>query len=567
MNIIHYSANELKSLMKQMSLMYDMVRIVNPEESSEWILDDKGNLEHGSTCHKAWNDNQQCAECDGFKACKAGRRFERTETYDGVTHHIVMFPVDFVLADGSTIRCGLECITEVDKKDAELDEASNGSGADNASEQSKGKRLRDPLTGLCNWDGFFDEARRQIDAQPDKEWVVIVYDIMSFKLVNDLFGEKKGNEVLIKVGNLIASKCEEGEVCARLRGDLFAVCIYKDHYDSTFTISASKELPGLIDSPQFHLHIQGGAYVVVDKELMVSAMVDRAQLALSTIKGSSEKRMIEFDENLMAKLLKEQQIITDFKRALLDREFHMFLQPQVSNTGDVKGAEALVRWIRKDNYIVSPGEFLDVLERTDLITDLDKYIWEEAAKTLDSWKGTDKEGLYISINISPKDFFYMDVYSFLHDLVKKYDLDKKNLKLEITETILMQDAIKQLALVNRLHDDGFDIEIDDFGKGYSSLSLLKDINADVLKIDKDFLQETENSKRSEDILGTVIDMSDRLSMRVITEGVETREQLDKMIELGCYMFQGFYFAKPMTVEEFERRWTEIGMAIKEEKFA
>jgi EAL domain-containing protein (putative c-di-GMP-specific phosphodiesterase class I) len=131
----------------------------------------------------------------------------------------------------------------------------------------------------------------------------------------------------------------------------------------------------------------------------------------------------------------------------------------------------------------------------------------------------------------------------------------------------MQDAIKQLALVNRLHDEGFDIEIDDFGKGYSSLSLLKDINADVLKIDKEFLQETQNSKRSEDILGTVIDMSDRLAMRVITEGVETREQLEKMIELGCYMFQGYYFAKPMSLEEFESKWTEIGASFNEEKLA
>jgi EAL domain-containing protein (putative c-di-GMP-specific phosphodiesterase class I) len=390
---------------------------------------------------------------------------------------------------------------------------------------------------------------------------------MSFKLVNDLFGEDKGDEVLVKVAGLIESKCEEGEVCARLRGDLFAVCIHKDHYDSTFTISASKELPGLINSPQFHLHIQGGVYNVTDKNVMVSAMVDRAHLALSTIKGSSERRMIEFDENLMARLLNEQQIITDFKRALLDREFHMFLQPQVSNKGEVKGAEALVRWIRPDNEIVSPGDFLNVLERTDLITDLDKYIWEEAAKTLASWKGTDKENLYISINISPKDFFYMDVYQFIHDLVDKYDLDKKKLKLEITETILMQDAIKQLALVNRLHDEGFDIEIDDFGKGYSSLSLLKDINADVLKIDKEFLQETQNSKRSEDILGTVSDMSDRLAMRVITEGVETREQLEKMIELGCYMFQGYYFAKPMSLEEFESKWTEIGASFNEEKLA
>ena len=564
MNVIHYSADELTALMKQMSLMYDIVRIVDPEGDNEWVLGSSGELRKEDFCPKISDNRKNCSECDSFMACKEGKRVERTEIIDGKIFHIVMFPVDFSLANGSEVRCALECITRIENsEDDVLEIVKDG----HRLEIKEDKVMVDPLTGLYNWDGFFYESRAAIDSQPDKEWVVIVYDIMSFKLVNDLFGEDKGDEVLVKVAGLIESKCEEGEVCARLRGDLFAVCIHKDHYDSTFIISASKELPGLINSPQFHLHIQGGVYNVTDKNVMVSAMVDRAHLALSTIKGSSERRMIEFDENLMARLLNEQQIITDFKRALLDREFHMFLQPQVSNKGEVKGAEALVRWIKTDNEIVSPGDFLDVLERTDLITDLDKYIWEEAAKTLASWKGTDKENLYISINISPKDFFYMDVYQFIHDLVDKYDLDKKKLKLEITETILMQDAIKQLALVNRLHDEGFDIEIDDFGKGYSSLSLLKDINADVLKIDKEFLQETQNSKRSEDILGTVIDMSDRLAMRVITEGVETREQLEKMIELGCYMFQGYYFAKPMSLEEFESKWTEIGASFNEEKLA
>lgn len=552
MKVIHYEINELLALMKHMSLMYDVVRLVNPEECREWALSDQGELKLGQPCYQAWNEEQRCANCGSYKACKTGRRIEKTEVFEENTYHIVMFPVDFNLKDGTVVRCALECITKTDGvDDSIIGDGRVVTGVDN-------RVLIDPLTGLCNWDGFFQKAREAMEAEPDRDWVVIVYDIMSFKLVNDLFGEDKGNEVLLKMGELIRSKCGPGEVCARLRGDLFAVCIFREHYDSSFTISASKELPGLIDSPQFHLHIQGGAYIVKDKELMVSAMVDRAQLALSTIKGSSEKRMMEFDERLMSRLLKEQQIITDFKRALYDGEFHMFLQPQVSHTGEVKGAEALVRWIRKNGEIVPPGEFLDVLERTDLITDLDKYVWEQAAKTLASWKGTDKDELYISINISPKDFFYMDVYSFIHELVDRYGLDVKKLKLEITETMLMQDALKQLALVNRLHDEGFDIEIDDFGKGYSSLSLLKDINADVLKIDKEFLRETENSKKSEDILGTVIDMSDRLSMRVITEGVETKEQLDKMIELGCYMFQGFYFAKPMSIEDFEKCWSDIG---------
>ncbi|MBE5924826.1 MAG: EAL domain-containing protein [Lachnospiraceae bacterium] len=552
MTVKKHTLSELTIIMSQMTELYDYVSVINPDRNEEWHINDNREIETEIFgCH-IWDGGEDNRNMDVAAACVKGKRIERVMEYDGNTYHILMVPVDYV-SDTETVRCVLECVTRIEGVDYNAEE--------NTKRGSAKRSIKDPLTGLYNWDGFFEKARETMDEQWDKEWVIIAYDIMSFKLVNDLFGEEKGDEVLKAVGNLIKSKCAPDEVCARLRGDLYAVCIHKENFDNSFIISASKELPGIIDSPQFHLHIQGGVYVVTDRSLMVSAMVDRAQLALSTIKGSSEQRLVEFDENLMEKVLKEQQIITDFRRALVDGEFHMFLQPQVSHRGIVKGAEALIRWIRKTGEIVAPGEFLDVLERTDLITDLDKFIWEEAAKTLASWKGTDKEDLYISVNISPKDFFYMDVYTFMTDLVEKYGINKKKLKLEITETILMQDALKQLALVNRLHDEGFDIEIDDFGKGYSSLSLLKDINADVLKIDKEFLQETENSKRSEDILGTVIDMSDRLSMRVITEGVETKKQLDKMIELGCYMFQGFYFARPMSIIEFERRWDNLGAEV------
>ncbi len=555
MNIMYYEREELIALMKHMSGMYDLVRLVNPEECREWILDEQGNLVIGSPCYQVWNEKQRCANCGSYKACRSGKRIEKSEVFDGDTYHILMVPVDISLGDDALVRCVLECITRTKGIDQRI--IGNGKvvvGADR-------KVLVDPLTGLHNWDGFFQTVREQMEAQPEKDWVIIVYDIASFKLVNDLFGEEKGDEILLNVAAVIKSKCQTGEVCARLRGDLFAVCIYKEHYDSSFAISASRDLPDLLSSSQFHLHIQGGVYIVEDKSLMVSSMVDRAQLALSTIKGSNERRIIEFDDYLMEKVLKEQQIITDFRRALEAGEFHMFLQPQVFYTGEVKGAEALVRWIRKDGTIVSPGEFLEVLERTELITELDRYMWEQAAKTLADWKGTDKENLYISVNISPRDFFFMDVHAYVNELLSKYNLDKKQLKLEITETILMQDESKQLALINQLHDEGFDIEIDDFGKGYSSLSLLKDINADVLKIDKEFLRETENSKRSEKILGTVIDMSDRLSIRVITEGVETKEQLEKMIKLGCNLFQGYYFAKPMSVSEFEKRWSDLSADI------
>jgi EAL domain-containing protein (putative c-di-GMP-specific phosphodiesterase class I) len=258
----------------------------------------------------------------------------------------------------------------------------------------------------------------------------------------------------------------------------------------------------------------------------------------------------------MKQIRHEQYVIGEFERALKDGEFRMFLQPQVEKDGKIIGCEALSRWITADGTVVPPGEFIGILERSELIVRLDRYIWEEAVKKLAAWKNTSFDSLYISINISPKDFYYLDVFTYLEELIERYQVPRSRLKLEITESVVMQDAIKQLALVNRLHEQGYDIEIDDFGKGYSSLSLLKDISADTIKIDKEFLRESDNDLKSERILVSVFDLSERLNMRVITEGVETESQLQKLIRLGCHMFQGFYFARPMSVDWFEELYLE-----------
>ncbi|MCR5452458.1 MAG: EAL domain-containing protein, partial [Lachnospiraceae bacterium] len=167
------------------------------------------------------------------------------------------------------------------------------------------------------------------------------------------------------------------------------------------------------------------------------------------------------------------------------------------------------------------------------------------------WKDTEFSDLYISVNISPLDFYYIDVYTTLVDIVKKYDIDRHKLKLEITETAIMSDVEKQILRVADLRNFGFTVEIDDFGAGYSSLAMLKDIEADVLKIDMSFLRETEHAERSRNVLASIVQMADKLKMGTITEGVESINQVDMLNKMGCDRFQGFYFAKPMPVSEFE----------------
>ncbi|MGN0435273.1 MAG: EAL domain-containing protein, partial [Wujia sp.] len=261
-----------------------------------------------------------------------------------------------------------------------------------------------------------------------------------------------------------------------------------------------------------------------------------------------------YDENLMNKVIHDKFLINEFESALNENQFVMYLQPQVNTGGHVLGAEALVRWMHPEKGMISPGDFIPLFEESGLIYKLDMCIWEQAAAKLNEWKKNGREDLYISVNISTKDFYYLDLYKIFTGLVQRYDISAGNLKLEITETALMQDMDKQLELLTRLQDYGFHVEIDDFGSGYSSLNMLKNIRADVLKIDMGFLREIKDHDRTKVILGMVVDLAKRLKMTVITEGVENREQVDYLTQVGCDMFQGFYFAKPIAVEVFETKY-------------
>ena len=283
-------------------------------------------------------------------------------------------------------------------------------------------------------------------------------------------------------------------------------------------------------------------------------MCDRAFMAVKTIKGNLQKKIAYYNVELRKNLIYDQQVTGEFPVALENNQFEMYLQPQVKNDGNVYGAEALVRWNHPKNSIVYPNSFISILEKKGLIINLDKYIWECAAKKLKQWKDNGIEDMYISVNISPIDFIYTDIYQTFVNLVKKYDINPQSLKLEITESAILMNLEKQLVLINKLRSFGFQIEMDDFGSGYSSLNMLKDIPFDILKIDMAFLQATKNPERSIQILHSIIKLSKRLNMPVITEGVETKEQVEFLKDMGTDYYQGFYFARPMKVQDFESKY-------------
>ncbi len=411
----------------------------------------------------------------------------------------------------------------------------------------------DELTHLYNRQGFNEAARKLLD-KTDKVYILLYSNIKDFKLFNQLFGLEKGNDILLNISELIAQHVKEDDVYARINGDHFALCMPKERFDEKQFKKLVREITGRVTSNAYSIHIQIGIYEISDPFMDVTLMCDRAYMACKSIKRDSACEIAWYSDEMLVNALLEKEILSSFGFAIINRQFGIYLQPQVYSDGTVYGAEALARWSHPENGLIQPGVFIDVLERADLIYKLDRYIWELAARQLSAWKGTSRGNISISVNVSPKDIYYLDISKEFRTLINTYNIDPSLLNIEITETAVTSDVNKCAKLILELQKSGFMVEIDDFGSGYSSLNMLKDINADVLKIDMGFLRKTENHKRAQVILNYTIDMAHELGMKVVTEGVETKEQLDFLKEMGCEMFQGFYFDKPMPVEEFEAKY-------------
>lgn len=421
-------------------------------------------------------------------------------------------------------------------------------------EHEKYRASHDILTGLLNKEQFYIETAKLIKENRDVKYCLVCSNIKDFKFVNELFGIEKGNEILKKQAEYMKNFIGEDSLAARLHADRFAMCMPRIRFDEDLINEAITGIQEAFKNSSFHMHIFVGVYDIHDVEERVSIMCDKANLASETIKNEYKSSVAYYTEHLLEKSIEERKIIGEFDRALDNEEFVMFLQPQVDVSGKPFGSEALVRWQHPDKGLLAPGVFIDVLEKTGFVYRLDRYMWDKAVKQLAEWKKRGINDYHISVNISTKDFYLIDVYETFVGLVEKYDIDPKLLKLEITETALMSDFNKNMVIIKRLQKYGFDIEIDDFGSGYSSLNMLKDISADVLKIDMAFLRATENEVKGQDILETIISLGGKLGMEVITEGVETDKQLLMLTEMGCHIFQGYYFSKPIPVEEFEQKY-------------
>lgn len=416
------------------------------------------------------------------------------------------------------------------------------------------RATRDRLTGIYNRDFFYEKVNETVYNNPDGEYCMVCSDIRDFKLVNDIFGINKGDEILTSIANALKMFAGKDTVYGRLSGDRFALFMPRKRFNKEVFANQINGLSNLLGSSTYKLHVHIGVYDIVDKDIEPSVMCDRAYMAIATIKSSFTSTIAHYNDDIREATLEEQKVTSEFSEALHDGQFCFYLQPQVSVKGKVLGGEALVRWIHPERGLIPPNEFIPVLERTGFICRLDMHTWELACKKLREWQDGGHTDCHISVNISPKDFYFTDVYKTFTELVEHYEIPPRSLKLEITETAIMSDFKKQLVLIQRLREYGFCVEMDDFGSGYSSLNMLKDMSVDALKVDMEFLRKTENPERTRTILKMIVSLSKQLGMEVITEGVETKEHVDFLTEIGTDVFQGYYFAKPMPVSDFEKKY-------------
>lgn len=410
------------------------------------------------------------------------------------------------------------------------------------------KVQRDPVSKAYNRAYFYEKAKEMIKDSTE-EMCIVMMDIVNFKVVNDLYGMANGDRLLSQVARELEKLGQNKEfLVSRFSGDHFYMCMKKADYETIKFPKKFKTSLGNMD-----VNVTYGVFFVEDqKDVPINIMCDRASLAAH----NKESRMLDYiryySDAERTKILKEQEIENEMEQALDSRQFCVFVQPKYDLSREkIVGGEALVRWKHPQKGMIPPFEFIGVFEKNGFIIKLDYFVWEETCKLLSKLKKEGYGGYPISINVSRAHFYGNELIGQLQKLVEKYDLEPQELELEITETICAEDPEIIYKKVRQLQDAGFKVAMDDFGSGYSSLNMLKEMPLDIIKMDLKFLDGGDNEEKSHYILQTLISLAQNMKLLVVVEGVETKVQVEFLRGIGSYYAQGYYFSKPVESATYE----------------
>ncbi len=414
----------------------------------------------------------------------------------------------------------------------------------------------DDKSGLYNKNAFHRYTTKMLENHPDKKFILMRWDIDNFKVFNDWFGIETGDLYLKKIGDFFREyekKNSALKIYARYDADHFVCCQEAEGFDPETITEMINDYITHLALVDFEYTPRMGLYLITNSSLDVTLMCDRALLALRSIKDSYGKRFAWFDDSMRETLMEQQQIVNEMEFALREGQFITYFQPQYNYaSGNIIGAEALVRWEHPRKGTILPNKFIPLFERNGFISKLDEYLWEQVCILLQKWKKTGMPLVPISVNVSRRDVYNPHLVGTILALLQEYDLNPDLLHLEITESAYTQNAEQLVNTVNLLRRHGLEVHMDDFGSGYSSLNMLQNVPVDILKLDMRFLGGNFKTERNGNILNAVTRMAAALGLPVLAEGVETEEQAEFLRSIGCLLMQGYLFSVPIPVDSFEK---------------
>ncbi|MEG0770702.1 MAG: GGDEF domain-containing protein [Clostridia bacterium] len=409
--------------------------------------------------------------------------------------------------------------------------------------------FKDEITGFYNYKKFKIEARRLLNIE-DLKYAFVYFDIKNFKIVNDIYGFEKGNDTLKYICNILMSNKKKDEVFARVAADRFVYLMrYTEEEEILNSIRLLNDnICNYIDD--YTMTLTFGVRIINDNK-DIDTYYDNAMLAIMAGASNSNENITFYNDSFRTSILKEKEYENAMQTSLDNNEFKVFLQPKYNiKTGKIVGAEALCRWDYKNNGLIFPDQFIPLFEKNGFIKTLDLYMFESVCKLLSYLKENDKKSIVISTNFSRYNSINLQTAKTLNEITKKYKVPTSLLEVEITESALTDNINEFIDITKSIKSQGFLLSIDDFGAGYSSLNCLKDIPADIIKLDREFLHELSDNERGRKIIESLVQMAKLLSLTTIAEGVETKEHVEFLKSIGCDMAQGYYYAKPMPIDAF-----------------
>ncbi len=415
----------------------------------------------------------------------------------------------------------------------------------------------DSMTGYGNWTYFEESAGKILKKRRnrDMKFAMVSFEIIRYHIILEYYGDGFEEEVLEKISERLKKWTNKNEVYARYAESQYGMLLHYE--DEKELVKRVKEilddLSEYISKVKLKMNFKAGIYLIEDKTMSVSA-INIIAIGAKDSKADLVGTMVTmYSSKIREQQRKENMIEESMEAALLNKEFQVYLQPKYSPVNEeLLGAEALVRWISKDRGLISPGEFIPIFEKNGFITKLDDYMIDAVAKLQADWKKEGKKYVPVSVNVSRLHFADENLAEHIRDIVDKYDIEHKYIEIELTESAFYDDKEVLLNTIRKLHDYGFVVSMDDFGSGYSSLNLLKNIPLDIIKLDGEFFNEADDKERGETVVKNTIVLAKDLNMKIVAEGIETKEQVEFLEEQGCDLIQGFYFARPMPVADFEK---------------